>query len=126
MLYLVNLLITFGLIYLWASLGLIIPNPSFHLVYVDVPAAYQALVLLGFGAFIFQIGRIILSWIYGIFVLGTLGLGCLALPVYWVFFGFMLFQGVAMLGVWTVTAAPLILLVMGLITAIAQIPDGNN
>jgi hypothetical protein len=117
-----NLAITFGLIYCWAALGLIVPNLTFDLPYLNIPAHYHGLALLALGAFLFQVGRTVLETLYGLFLVGTLGLGCITLPLYWVLFGFSLFKAIEILGIWTIPAAPLLLFIIGLITSVVQIP----
>ena len=124
--WLVNWFLTTVLLYLWTALGFITPNLDFDLPYLRLNNDEKALALIILSGFIFQVGRVVLRRIYFLFVIGTLGLGYILLPVFWVAFGALLFLGIEYLKIWTLSFSPILLLLAGMITAIVSLPAEEN
>jgi hypothetical protein len=126
--FLLNVFLVTAAMYLASLVGWIVPNLELHLPF-DA-GENKEIVVLAIGAVAFTVFDFLLDLLYAAFIVVTIGVGCLTLPVWLVASGGLTLYCVSAFGVLTAPIAPLWFLTLGftlsLLGTLAKAMCSNN
>lgn len=115
--FILNVLLVSVVAYGMTAIGWLSPNSSAQLPLIPV-SEHKEIVVLLMGAVLFVVLDILLDVAYALFLVGTLGLGCVTLPLWIVASGALVLWCTSLSGLWIVTTPPLFFLVSGFVLSV--------